>query len=303
MMRSPECQELLLDGPAFILLTCIALRAKRRIGYNKLGLELGEAMIGDYENIGLSRQNYRTAKQHLEDGHFATFKPTTKGTIAKLCDSRVFDINTDCCQPTSQPTANQQDGHFATNKPTTKGTIAKLCDSRVCDINTDCCQPTSQPTANQQPTTNEEDKNAGESTRARELPEYPDIGQVQAHAAIIGLAPWKAEDWFNEMEACGWLDHLKRPVHSWQAMLARIKTRWEADGRPSGPPTKTGPNGHLVAHRIHLEKCIEIKEQELEKLKGTTSESWQRDRWPDDWKRRPILEAEIKALKAQYLQS
>lgn len=64
----------------------------------------------------------------------------------------------------------------------------------------------------------------------------PSLFSVLAHAHRIGLAKWKAEDWFNEMEACGWLDHQSRPVHNWRAFLNRVKAKWEADGCPSGPP-------------------------------------------------------------------
>ena len=65
--------------------------------------------------------------------------------------------------------------------------------------------------------------------------DMPDLQSVLAFAETIGLAPWKAEDWFHEMEGCGWLDWLKRPVAKWQPLLNRIKTKWEADGRPDGP--------------------------------------------------------------------
>lgn len=64
----------------------------------------------------------------------------------------------------------------------------------------------------------------------------PSLLSVLAQANRIGLAHWKAEDWFNEMEACGWLDHQSRPVHNWRAFLNRVKAKWEADGCPSGPP-------------------------------------------------------------------
>lgn len=62
--------------------------------------------------------------------------------------------------------------------------------------------------------------------------EFPAWESVQAMAASIGLAEWKARDWFDEMEGCGWIDYQKRPIHRWQSVLARVKTKWEADGRP-----------------------------------------------------------------------
>lgn len=75
--------------------------------------------------------------------------------------------------------------------------------------------------------------------RERHFPEcngHPTLKEVLAVADIQGLAPWKATDWFNEMEGCGWLDHLKRPIQNWQAVLTRVKVKWESDGRPNGPP-------------------------------------------------------------------
>jgi uncharacterized protein YdaU (DUF1376 family) len=64
----------------------------------------------------------------------------------------------------------------------------------------------------------------------------PTLTEVKCWAALTGLAPWKAEDWWNEMEGCGWLDFQHRPVQNWQAVLSRVKTKWESDGRPKTPP-------------------------------------------------------------------
>jgi hypothetical protein len=66
--------------------------------------------------------------------------------------------------------------------------------------------------------------------------ERPSLKEVLYRAQTIGLAPWKAEDWFHEMEGCGWLDHNHRPIERWQSILARVRTKWESDGRPMSPP-------------------------------------------------------------------
>lgn len=63
-------------------------------------------------------------------------------------------------------------------------------------------------------------------------PQRPSIDDVMFHAQRIGLVMWKAEDWFNEMEGCGWLDYNHRPIVEWKAVLNRVRTKWEADGRP-----------------------------------------------------------------------
>lgn len=75
--------------------------------------------------------------------------------------------------------------------------------------------------------------------RAREA-ERPSEQEVLAYAQHIGLAEWKAKDWLQEMQSVGWLDYQHRPIANWQATLCRVRTKWEADGRPMGPPTAKG---------------------------------------------------------------
>ena len=84
-----------------------------------------------------------------------------------------------------------------------------------------------------------EESSSRESTRPSA--ERPGQAEIMLYAEKIGLAPWKAEDFWNEMEAAGWLDYQHRPVVSWQAMLRRVKVKWEADGRPTGPKSCNGP--------------------------------------------------------------
>lgn len=88
----------------------------------------------------------------------------------------------------------------------------------------------------------------------------PSWPEVKARADLIGLAEWKAKDWWEEMEGCGWLDHLKRPVASWGAVLSRVKTKWEADGRPKGPPSNASKplNGasRPFQPRAKAESCL-----------------------------------------------
>lgn len=86
-----------------------------------------------------------------------------------------------------------------------------------------------------------EEKRGEHSKQARE-PDFPEangkptLAEVLDKASMVGLAPWKAEDWFNEMQGCGWLDYNHRPVVNWQAVLVRVCRKWEADGRPKSPP-------------------------------------------------------------------
>lgn len=77
------------------------------------------------------------------------------------------------------------------------------------------------------------------SIAERECPEAigrPTRNETLAKAQFIGLAEWKANDWFDEMEGCGWLDHQHRPIMDWVAVLTRVCRKWESDGRPTSPP-------------------------------------------------------------------
>lgn len=105
---------------AFCLLTLIALRARRKNDTNFDDLELGEALIGDFESYGATEQVYRTDKKFLETFNFITTRTTNRGTIAKLVDTTIFDINIERTndQPNSQLTTNQRTANdqLTTNK-------------------------------------------------------------------------------------------------------------------------------------------------------------------------------------------
>ena len=89
---------------AFLLLNLIAERA-RRLPNDPSGLEIGEAYIGDYESIGCTRQQYRTALHVLIHRKYLTIcetcrtrkksttGPTTVGTKVKLLNSDIWDMN------------------------------------------------------------------------------------------------------------------------------------------------------------------------------------------------------------------
>jgi len=112
LIRSDEAEELIeLSQNAFVLLSVIALRAKRGEKPTNKHLEMGEATIGDYEKCGMSRQNYRTARDLLEKCGYITIKVTNRGTIAKLALSSIYDINIDGA---NQQVTNKQP---ATNQP------------------------------------------------------------------------------------------------------------------------------------------------------------------------------------------
>ena len=80
---------------AFILLYFIAIRAWRGPGISPRGRGIGEALIGDYLAMGMEETPYRTAKKNLKKMGFITTKSTSKGTIAKLINTELFDPNFD----------------------------------------------------------------------------------------------------------------------------------------------------------------------------------------------------------------
>lgn len=96
--RSEAALELNQDPKALSLLYAIARRARRTPGVVWINncsfyLEIGEALIGDIKNIGLTEKEYREAKKRLERRGFAAFRRANKGTIARLINQDVFDIN------------------------------------------------------------------------------------------------------------------------------------------------------------------------------------------------------------------
>lgn len=109
LFREKAIELLTSDPKAFLLLSCIALRA-RRTDANYSELKANQAFIGDNENAGLSKQEYRNAKKRLARYNLAVFKPTNKGTIATLSSAAVYDINaeeTSSEQPSNSPKENR----------------------------------------------------------------------------------------------------------------------------------------------------------------------------------------------------
>ena len=110
-IRSDSSEELMRHPNCFTLLAQIAQRARREAGaFSLLGLAAGEAMVGDYDALGLTRQEFRTALSNLQKWGFVTTRSTNKGTVAQLCSAAVFDINRPEMAPIggfAQPVPNQ----------------------------------------------------------------------------------------------------------------------------------------------------------------------------------------------------
>jgi len=74
---------------SFSLLTLIALRSRRTNEIND-GIEVGEALIGDYKEYGATQQIYRSDKKYLAKIGEITIRSTSKGTIAKLISNEMI---------------------------------------------------------------------------------------------------------------------------------------------------------------------------------------------------------------------
>jgi len=132
-IRGKAAEDLLFRDPnSFIILSVVAQRA-RRIDDHVSGLKTGEAMIGRTEfsqhRYSISQQNYRSALKRLEKYGFVTTKPTRQGTIVKLLNLDIYDINDTTNQHTEQHTANTRpthDQHTANTQPTTNKNVNKV---------------------------------------------------------------------------------------------------------------------------------------------------------------------------------
>ncbi len=155
--------------PAFLLLALIAFRARRTGStYSTHKLKMNEAVIGDHETIGLTRQQYRGAIEKLEKYGLAVFKRDKRGTIATLISTAIFDINAESGEDAlndKQPFQNllgaiQQptDSHKATMlEPSEQPSDLSMENRRE--------QPSEQPTRNHQATTKEPERNQFATTR------------------------------------------------------------------------------------------------------------------------------------------
>jgi len=119
--ESKNAEELLRRrSSAFCLLYLIARRARRTDDTNFNDLEIGEALVGDNKTYGASDQVYRTDKIFLEKFNFITTRSTNRGTVAKLVDKTIFDINAKSTneQTNTQLTSKQQTANdqLTTNK-------------------------------------------------------------------------------------------------------------------------------------------------------------------------------------------
>jgi hypothetical protein len=212
-MRNSEALELIAKHPpSFILLYIIAFRANRHDAFNQHDLGPGQAFVGDYKRIGLTERTYRTAKQILEKHGFATFTPTSKGTVATLLNTRVFDVNLE-----------QGDGRN---------------DEQATD---------SRRASDGQPTTNEEVKKVRikEGKEVRTRFQSPTLDEVKLLASAAGLPSTEADKFFNYYESIGWRVgryQMKSVPHALKTWKLRNDQNTHASNRHNRTDRNAGEN-------------------------------------------------------------
>ena len=121
-IRSDEASFLDANPNANHMLNVIARRARRtKCDLNKL--EVGECFIS-FKSLGLTEQQYRTAKKHLQKMNLVGFRVgrkltggvTAGVTVARLLDSRVYDINSGEDNATPTPRQRQPNANLTSNK-------------------------------------------------------------------------------------------------------------------------------------------------------------------------------------------
>lgn len=102
-MCSTECEELVQKHhDEFLLMTIIAIRAKRTLSTSQKGLQIGEALIS-HTSSGLTRKRYRISLRKLIQKQFVAIRRASKGTIAKLLNTKIYDINPEGEGPSKGP--------------------------------------------------------------------------------------------------------------------------------------------------------------------------------------------------------
>lgn len=103
--------------------------------------------------------------------------------------------------------------------------------------------------------------------------DIPSLETVLEYATMIGMAAWKAEDWWLDMQSKGWRIN-NTEITNWQAGLSRIKQFWEADGRPMERPGRGSPANSSSAKQMPIWKQKQVLQETLEKHKGNPDSTY-----------------------------
>ena len=200
-MRSEEA-EFLLSYPNANHLFCVMAYRARRTDHALNGLKSGQCFLGDYREIGLSEQQYRTAKKQLTNWNLATFKGTNKGTVGTIVNTKVYDIN--------EESSNGLDNRQVTG---------------------------SQRTGNGRVTTNKECKNDNNEKKvSKAKPSSPQ--EVQEYFEERGFLDSNfGTSFFNHYEANGWMRG-KTKIKDWKACVRTwtTKNQYKLKAKPVPEP-------------------------------------------------------------------
>jgi hypothetical protein len=248
-LNRSEAVELLEEDPqAFLLLTQIALRARRADGeYSRMPLKTNQALLGDYTKAGLTRQQYRATQKRLERYGLATFQSTNKGTIAMLVSTAVYDINAEQQISNDKPTnPSMRTDQFEPPKNQPKA-IKESADIQRKPIN----EPI---------TRSEEYKNVKTAKKKEDLPPH--------HYSQQYKKPEDLEDLRKKMISLGWTN--EEFDEAWRRYLAEpqghVKNvrKWLESVLQSIRDSKA-KEGHLqtFAERESLEKAAKAESERL----------------------------------------
>ena len=128
--RGEEVDDLMRHPNAFTLLSLIALRARYANSVRLDGLKIGQALIGDWEAVNLTRGQYRAAlKRLVAHGYITTLgvrslKEGKRGTIATITNDSIYSI-TGQMQPSNDHHPTVTEYSNTTIDATTQTTIER----------------------------------------------------------------------------------------------------------------------------------------------------------------------------------
>jgi len=202
-----------------LFLHCI-LKANHKDKKHKGTLVLRGSFLTGFDVLskqtGISVQSIRTSVSKLESTNDLTRQSTSKGTVLTVINYNKYqdDDREVTNQLTSEPTNQQQ----TSNKPSTsnnKGNNIRI---------------------------EEESK---EAPARQEFPTLETILKFAKSQPMI-IQPDCAETYFNDMEACEWVDKFNRPIKKWQAALRAYASRWNQFSQSS--TNKSTPKHHKTEY-------------------------------------------------------
>jgi hypothetical protein len=194
-----------------LFLHCI-LKANHKDKKHKGTLVLRGSFLTGFDVLskqtGLSVRQVRTAMTKLESTSEVTRIATSKGQAVTVVNYNKYQ--NDESQATSGTTSTVTNERQASDKPTT-----------------------SNKNGNNIIIKEEESKEAP----ARQ--EFPTLEKVLSFAKSqpLIIQPDCAETYFNDMEACEWVDKFNRPIKNWQASLRAYASRWNQFSQRKSTPS------------------------------------------------------------------